>query len=138
MNNLQFEAEKFETRTMPTPNMKDKEMIYWIKVSTDDKRLASELQRFLEGAPKYIDLRVPSVFVSAKTELEDFRVFPPKEQGNTREVRKDDSKSLGGGSASSKEALASETREPVLIRLEIVLRRTLPQSPEKQTQSPYG
>src|ERR1700752_3556588 len=78
LNSIQFEADKFETRTMPTPNMKGKEMIYWIKVSTDDKRLAQELQRFLDGAPKFIDLRVPSAFISVKTELESFRVFPPK------------------------------------------------------------
>src|ERR1700747_2757745 len=80
LNNLQFEADKFETRTMPTPNMKGKEIIYWITLGTEDKRLATDLQRFLEGAPKFIDLRVPSAFISAKTELESYRVLPPKQK----------------------------------------------------------
>ena len=142
LNNLQFEAEKFETRTMPTPNMKGKEMIYWIKVGTEDKRLATELQRFLQGAPKFIDLRVPSVFVAVKTELEDLRVFPPKDSSLVKDSitqQKDDTKSSSSlNKGSSKEGLANETREGGLIRIEILLRRTLPETPEKQTRSPYG
>ncbi len=68
LNNIQFEADRFETRTMPTPNMKGKEVIYWIKVSTEDKRLASDIQKFLESAPRFIELRVPNAFISTKTE----------------------------------------------------------------------
>src|SRR5208283_4276786 len=83
LNNIQFEADRFETRTMPTPNMKGKEVIYWIKVSTDDKRLASDIQKFLESAPRFIELRVPSAFVSTKTELESFRVLPLKDSKQT-------------------------------------------------------
>jgi len=145
LNNFQFEAEKFETRTMPTPNMKGKEMIYWIRVSTDDKRLAAELQRFLDGAPKFIDLKVPSAFIAAKTELESKQVFAPKELSQRDDVRqkevvktkaqheKDTVEEVSSSDTSTGSSASNEQ-----FRLEIVLRRTLPDTPEKQTQSPYG
>ncbi len=120
LNSIQFEAERFETRTMPTPNMKGKEVIYWIRVNTDDKRLATEIQKFLDGAPKFIDLKVPSAFISTRTELES--VIP------MREAIAQTEKVTTNSEESSKES----------YRLEIVLRRTLPETPEKQSQSPYG
>ncbi len=55
---------------MPTPNMKGKEMIYWIRVETQEKRLVTDLEYFLKGASQQIDLRVPSAFIAAKVELE--------------------------------------------------------------------
>jgi hypothetical protein len=124
LNSIQFEAERFETRTMPTPTMKGKEVIYWIKVSTDDKRLASDIQKFLEGAPKFIELKVPSAFISTRTELEDFHVLPMKNTGQAIAPRE----KVGASSEASKDS----------FRLEIILRRTLPESAEKQSQSPYG
>lgn len=128
LGGIQFEAERFETRTMPTPDMKGKEVIYWIKVSTEDKRLASELQKFLEGAPNTFELKVPSAFVVTKTELETFRVFPQKESKQTL-YQKGDEESTSN---------QAESAERDSFRLEIVLRRTLPETPQKQTQSPYG
>ena len=123
LNGIQFEAERFETRTMPTPSMKGKEVIYWIKLSTGDKRLASDIQKFLEGAPKFIELRVPSAFISTKTELEDF--IPHKEARQTI-ARKDSTDT------------SSEVASKGSFQMEILLRRTLPETPEKQSQSPYG
>ena len=144
LNNIQFEADKFETRTMPTPNMKGKEIIYWITLGTDDKRLSSDLQRFLEGAPKFIDLRVPSAFISAKTDLESYRVFPPKAKDVVSPPR-EENKQRAGSKKLDRETLSETVRnEPAQspaadqIRMEILLRRTLPAVPEKQTQSPYG
>ena len=134
LGTLQFEAEKFESRTMPTPNMKGKEVIYWIKVVTKDKRLATDLQRFLEGAAHFIDLRVPSAFVSAKTELESFKMIPSNPiagESISGKIMKEKSKKSGG------EESRGET-EFEDIRLEIVLRRTHPETPAKLTQSPYG
>lgn len=128
LGGIQFEAERFETRTMPTPDMKGKEVIYWVKVNTEDKRLASELQKFLEGAPNVIELRVPSAFVATKTELETFRVFPQKESKQTLSQE-------GELESTSNQAEGSERDS---FRLEILLRRTLPETPQKQTQSPYG
>ncbi len=144
LNNFQFEAEKFETRTMPTPNMKGKEMIYWIRVSTGDKRLATELQRFLDGAPKFIDLKVPSAFIAAKTELESKQVFAPKDLSRDdarqkgvvkakAQPEKDTVEEVANSDASTEASTANEQ-----FRLEIVLRRTLSDTPEKQMQSPYG
>ena len=130
LNNIQFEADRFETRTMPTPNLKGKEVIYWIKVSTNDKRLASDIQKFLEGAPRFIELRVPSAFISTKTELESFRVLPLRDSKQTitqREELETTAKDSGD---------ESESKEQ--FRLEVLLRRTLPETPEKQSQSPYG
>ena len=69
LGNLQFEAAKFETRTMPTPNMKVKEMIYWIRVESKDRRIVSDLENFLKSAPEHLDLRVPSAFMAASVEL---------------------------------------------------------------------
>lgn len=125
LNSIQFEADRFETRTMPTPNMKGKEVIYWIKMNTEDKRLASEVQKFLEGAPRYIELRVPSAFISTKTELESFRVLP---KGASQTISK------------KEEAETAEVGNEELeqFRLEVLLRRTLPETPEKMSQSPYG
>lgn len=128
LGGIQFEAERFETRTMPTPDMKGKEVIYWIKVSTDDKRLASDLQKFLEGAPSLIELKVPSAFVSTKTELETFRVFPQRESKQT----------LAQSGESELAAKQSSSDDEDSFRLEVLLRRTLPETPQKQTQSPYG
>lgn len=128
LGGIQFEAERFETRTMPTPDMKGKEIIYWIKVSTDDKRLASDLQKFLEGAPNLIELKVPSAFVSTKTELETFRVFPRKESKQTLAQM--------GELESSTDQSSADYRDS--FRLEVLLRRTLPETPQKQTQTPYG
>lgn len=73
LNEVKFEATKFETRTMPTPDFKGKEMIYWIKVDTSDKRLVTDLQRFLDGSSQHINLRVPSAFIAARTELEGYK-----------------------------------------------------------------
>ena len=147
LNSIQFEAEKFETRTMPTPNMKGKEMIYWIKVGTDDKRLATDLQRFLDGAPKFIELKVPSAFVAVKTELESYRVFPAK-QGDAIPSREESKQRSSSKASKLERETLSETvktgeaevpaNAPEQIRMEILLRRTLPAVPEKQTQSPYG
>ncbi len=134
LGTLQFEAEKFETRTMPTPNMKGKEVIYWIKVVTKDKRLATDLQRFLEGAAHFIDLRVPSAFVSAKTELETFKIIPLNPVASepiSGKILKEKSKEPG-------DEESQRQMEFEEIRLEIVLRRTLPETPTKLTQSPYG
>ena len=128
LGGIQFEAERFETRTMPTPDMKGKEVIYWIKVSTDDKRLASDLQKFLEGAPNLIDLKVPSAFVSTKTELETFRVLPQKESKQALAQRGESESAADQSSDSNADS----------FRLEVLLRRTLPETPQKQTQTPYG
>ncbi|MFI5420660.1 MAG: hypothetical protein ACHQ1H_06800 [Nitrososphaerales archaeon] len=128
---------------MPTPNMKGKEIIYWITLGTEDKRLATDLQRFLEGAPKFIDLRVPSAFISAKTELESYRVFPPKQKDVI--PPREENKQRTGGKKLERETLSEtvrseEAENPTVeqIRMEILLRRALPAVPEKQTQSPYG
>jgi len=120
LGGLQFEAEKFETRTMPTPDLKGKEMIYWIKVSTSDKRLITELRRFLEGSAKNIDLRVPGAFVWAKTELENYRAFNQKKADVM---------------TSSSNPLEGQQLENGLT-IEILLRRTISDSPK--SQSPYG
>ena len=146
LNSIQFEAEKFETRTMPTPNMKGKEIIYWIKVGTDDKRLATDLQRFLEGAPKFIELKVPSAFVAVKTELESYRVFPAK-QSDAIPSREESKQRAGKADKSDRETVSETVKagdsegpleSPEQTKMEILLRRTLPAVPEKQTQSPYG
>ncbi|MGI0091755.1 MAG: hypothetical protein ACREBS_08600 [Nitrososphaerales archaeon] len=136
LNNLQFEAEKFETRTMPTPNMKGKEVIYWIKMETGDKRLASNIQKFLEGASKFIDLRVPSAFIFARTELENFTILPSKPNSQVQRALAEEEDV--GGFASEKEEGRADSQVVDRIRLEILLRRTLPETPERQTQSPYG
>jgi hypothetical protein len=124
LNSIQFEAERFETRTMPTPNLKGKEVIYWVKMGTEDKRLATEIQKFLESAPRFIELRVPSAFISTKAELESFRVIPKGAKPTI--TQKEDVETEAGG----------EESEP--FKLEVLLRRTLPETPEKQQQSPYG
>lgn len=134
LNTIQFEAERFETRTMPTPNMKGKEVIYWIKVATEDKRLATDLQRFLEGAAQYIDLRVPSAFISAKTELESFTIVPSRKLTTSKSTEQE---KKSRGNSLVEEGNNAEIH-PEMIRLEIVLRRTLPETSTKLTQSPYG
>jgi hypothetical protein len=125
MNELKFEASKFETRTMPTPDMKGKEVIYWIKVETRDKRLATELHRFLTGSAQYIELRVPSAFIAAKTELEDYR---PRSPSSTTAP----SDSISGGRQEQRE----EKEETYVV--EIILRRLLPEARTGHSQSPYG
>jgi len=139
LNNFEFEAEKFETRTMPTPDLKGKEVIYWIKIQTSDRRLATDLGRFMDGAPKFIELRVPSALIAAKTEVETFRKMPPKvdpESDLSRQARQTKS----GEVLSEKEMQgpAGGSVDNEQWRFEIILRRTLPGSSEKQTQSPYG
>ncbi len=134
LNNFEFEAEKFETRTMPSPDMKDKEIIYWIMLRTQDKRLATDLGRFMDGAPKFIDLRVPSALIAAKTEVETFRKLAPKGVAST---------DVQPGGKSETEVLSEKeseegSTENYVWRFEIILRRTLSSSSEKQTQSPYG
>lgn len=129
LDGIQFEAERFETRTMATPDMKGKEVIYWIKVTTEDKRLASDLQRFLEGGPSTIELKVPSAFVSTKTELETFRVLPRKESKQTLAQK-------GESESTTDQSSGQDEKGP--LRLEVLLRRTLPETPQKQAQSPYG
>lgn len=129
LNSFEFEAEKFETRTMPTPDMKGKEVIYWIKIRTGDKRFATELSRFMDGAPKFIDLRVPSALIAAKTEIESFRPVKAAVEGD--DVTQRQTKT---GEVLSEKGPSAETE----WRFEIVLRRTLSNSSEKQTQSPYG
>jgi hypothetical protein len=134
LNNFEFEAEKFETRTMPSPDMRDKEVIYWILLKTQDKRLATDLERFMDGAPKFIDLRVPSALIAAKTEVETFRKMAPKGVASTDVLPVGKSKTEV---LSEKESDESST-ENYVWRFEIILRRTLPTASEKQTQSPYG
>ena len=134
LNNFEFEAEKFETRTMPTPDMKGKEVIYWIKIRTQDKRFATELTRFMDGAPKFIDLRVPSALVAVKTEVELFR-DPSKNPVAGEDLAQQGQQTKIGEVLSEKRADEGSQNE---WRFEIVLRRTLSNSSEKQTQSPYG
>jgi hypothetical protein len=133
LNNFEFEAEKFETRTMPTPDLKGKEIIYWIKLRTADKRLATDLGRFLDGAPKFIELRVPSALVAAKTEVESVRKLLPKNPLAGEDLGQ---RGVTGEVLSEKQSTSQD--EDDQWRFEIVLRRTLPNSQEKQTQSPYG
>lgn len=128
LNALQFEAEKFETRTMPTPNLKGKEMIYWIRVETKDRRLLTELQTFLKGASKSIDLKVPSTFISAQTELESYRISTIH-NGVEEESSIEDIRTEGG------ETVQGEIES---FRVEIILRRSLSETATKPTQSPYG
>jgi hypothetical protein len=118
---------------MPTPNMKGKEMIYWIKVETQEKRLVTDLEHFLKGASQQIDLRVPSAFVAAKVELET----------SSSVYDQSENKSEGRGESRPLEQLEKENRvgKAVVDKtyvIEIVLRRTLPDQPTKQSQSPYG
>ncbi|MCL5067400.1 MAG: hypothetical protein M1368_03490 [Thaumarchaeota archaeon] len=130
LNALQFEAEKFETRTMPTPNLKGKEMIYWIRVDTKDKRLLTELQTFLKGVSKFIDLKVPSTFISAQTELESYRISTirdgTEEESTVEGVRAEGGETVQGGGVVDS------------FRVEIILRRTLSETATKPAQSPYG
>lgn len=128
LNAMQFEAEKFETRTMPTPNMKGKEMIYWIRLDTKDRRLLTELQTFLKGASKSIDLKVPSTFISAQTELESYRISPI--HAEVEESPLEDFQTEG--------SQATEEGDKGSFRVEIILRRTLSETTTKPAQSPYG
>lgn len=139
LNVFEFEAEKFETRTMPTPDMKGKEVIYWIRIVTPDKRRATDLQRFMDGAPKYIDLRVPSVLVAARTEVESFhQISPTGLPVAGREAEEGGDKENTGSVLSEKEAGTTDVETGGQWRFEIILRRTIPSSSERQTQSPYG
>jgi len=97
--------------------------------------LATDLGRFMDGAPKFIDLRVPSALVAAKTEVETFRKLPPKVPVAGEEADQRGRRSNSGEVLSEKQV----DQEPEgQWRFEIVLRRTLPNASEKQTQSPYG
>lgn len=136
LNSFEFEAEKFETRTMPTPDMKGKEIIYWILIRTTDKRLATDLGRFMDGAPKFIDLRVPSALISAKTEIEAFRPLSPQGSASTDLGQSQRLKTSGVLSDNRSEEEQQNVEDQ--WRFEIVLRSTLPTSSEKQTRSPYG
>jgi hypothetical protein len=140
LNNFEFEAEKFETRTMPTPDLKGKEVIYWIKIKTPDKRLAIDLGRFMDGAPKFIDLRVPSALIAAKTEVETFRKIPPKNLAPGDELGRLGRQMKTGEVLSEKqdEEKSPTNQNESEWRFEIILRRTLPAASERQTQSPYG
>lgn len=139
LNSFEFEAEKFETRTMPTPDMKGKEVIYWIRIVTPDKRRATDLQRFMDDAPKFIDLRVPSALIAARTEIESFRQIPPKGLPAVGgEAPKEGGEQKSSGVLSEKNVEATDLETEGQWRFEILLRRTLPSSSERQTQSPYG
>jgi hypothetical protein len=122
LGTLHFEAEKFETRTMPTPDLKGKEMIYWIRLRTLDRRLVSDLKRFLDGSGRYVDLRVPGAFIWVKTELEDARFAPD----------------LGreGMERSRKVSQGLEEKVEQIYTAEIILRRMVSEYP--RGQSPYG
>ena len=140
LNTLKFEAERFETRTMPTPDMKSKEVIYWIKVNTPDRRLVAELQRFLESTSQYVELHVPSAFIAVKTEIESYR---PSAMVSSRERResfppRDLAPKSSKPEGSEPEINETEQRVEEKFLVEIILRRVLPESRSGQTQSPYG
>lgn len=137
LNTIKFDAERFETRTMPTPDLKSKEVIYWIRVDTPDKRLVTDLQRFLEGASQFIELHVPSAFIAVKTELESYR--PSSRMAFGERVTPLDMKQKMPPEGNDNENHA-ETQQRVEERflIEIILRRILPESRSGQTQSPYG
>jgi hypothetical protein len=125
LNEIKFEASKFETRTMPTPDMKNKETIYWIQVHTSDKRLVTDLQRFLGGSSQYIELRVPSAFIAVRTELEGYKAQRETPQLSSKE---DKTSVQQHGEVPYEESYS----------VEIVLRRQLPEVKTGQTQAPYG
>ena len=133
LGSLQFEASKFETRTMPTPDMKGKEMIYWIRVESRDKKVVTNMEHFLKGASQQIDLRVPSAFIAAKVELENspgvYVQTEKKNEGGT------DLRSL---EQLEKESNLSAAEGGKTYVIELILRRALPDQPTKQSQSPYG
>lgn len=127
LNELTFEATKFETRTMPTPDMKAKEMIYWIRVETTDRRLVTDLQRFLGGSAQFIQLKVPSAFISVQAELESHRASRlPNRVGP------------GHSSASSSQQEQQQQDTEARYSVEIILRRQIRESKTGQTQAPYG
>jgi hypothetical protein len=152
LGGLQFEASKFETRTMPTPDLKGKEVIYWIKVETQDRRIATDLLRFLNGAPKLIELKVPSAFIVASTELETYRPQDLSEESIAQGEPKRQTSSTAASSdvvlakkhepsqkaEEGKAEAAVESEETKNYVIEIVLRRTISGPSMKQTQSPYG
>ncbi len=143
LNTIKFEAEKFETRTMPTPDLKSKEIIYWIRVNTPDKRLVGDLQRFLDGASQFIELHVPSAFIAVKTELESY--WPPgmiahgeKRARNLVPPIDIDPKRPAPKSSESTDNIQSGQPIEERFLVDIVLRRMLPESRNQQTQAPYG
>ena len=82
---------------------------------------------------------------TAKTELESYRVFPPKQKDVI--PPREENKQRTGGKKLERETLSETVRSEEAenpagtveqIRMEILLRRALPAVPEKQTQSPYG
>jgi hypothetical protein len=140
LGTIEFDAEKFETRTMPTPDMKGKEMIYWIKLKTADKRLAIELERYLKGSSHAVDLRVPGAFVVAKTELENYttRITSSQERdkGPSLIATSEDKRSSNDTSASESQPSSEPVEDSYFF--EILLRRKLPETKNEQTQAPYG
>ena len=132
LGNIQFEAKKFETRTMPTPTMKGKEMIYWIRVETTEKRLVTELDNFLKGAPQHMDLKVPSTFIAANVELENYTPYVPDDRVEKSEDQREPLEHSG------KEGNQLDAKVDRTYAIEIILRRTLPDQPAKHAQSPYG
>lgn len=134
---IKFDAERFETRTMPTPDLKSKEVIYWIRVDTPDKRLVTDLQRFLEGASQFIELHVPSAFIAVKTELESYRPSSRMAFGERVPPLDIKQKMPPEGNDNENSAEAQQSVEERFL-IEIILRRVLPESRSGQTQSPYG
>jgi len=136
LNTIKFEAERFETRTMPTPDMKAKEMIYWIKVNTTDKRLVTDLQRFLEGSSQFIELHVPSAFIAVRTELESYRASSSISSSSSN----NQSGSSGGINVDTNKSTQANQQQDVEERffVEIILRRLLPEPKGGQIQAPYG
>jgi hypothetical protein len=110
---------------MPTPDMKNREMIYYILVETSDKRLVTDLQRFLGGSSQYIDLRVPSAFIGVKTELESYKAQRITPNVSSKDVQRSISQN-------------EEARYEENYSVEVVLRRQLPETRTGQTQGPYG
>src|SRR5579875_1627930 len=135
LNTIKFEAERFETRTMPTPDMKAKEMIYWIKVNTTDKRLVTDLQRFLEGSSQFIELHVPSAFIAVRTELESYRASSSISSSSSN----NQSGSSGGINVDTNKSTQANQQQDVEERffVEIILRRLLPEPKGGQIQAPY-
>lgn len=112
---------------MPTPDMKAKEMIYWIRVETADRRLVTDLQRFLGGSAQFIQLKVPSAFISVQTELESHKAS-----------RLPNRVSPGLSSASSSQQEEQQQDTEARYSVEIILRRQIRESKTGQTQAPYG
>ncbi len=143
LGSIRFEAEKFESKIMPTPDLKGKEMIYWIRFDTEDKRMVADLRRYLDVPSKVVELKVPSLFVWAKAELEVCRIEPRKngeqDQNKNRATgpSKEEPYTISARSRSlESQDLESQELDNGAFTVEIVLRRAIPESPKRQ--SPYG